>query len=96
MNAIEPGRLYAVDELADILHLHPQTVYRWLREGKIKRAPVKSGRRVLILGREVLEQDLQEEEAANDGPEPGSEEARQQAAAILDRMRQEAENGDTA
>lgn len=52
---IEPDKLYTVDELADLLHLHPQTIYKKLRTGEIKRAPVKTGRRVLIYGCEVLE-----------------------------------------
>ena len=51
---IDANRLYSVGELAELLHMHPQSIYRWLRQGVIHRAPTK-GRRVLILGREVLE-----------------------------------------
>lgn len=51
---LEADRLYTVDELAAILRVHPQTVYRWLREGRIRRA-VRPGRKILVLGRELLE-----------------------------------------
>lgn len=50
---LEPDRLYTVDELATVLHVHPQTVYRWLREGKVRRA-VRPGRKVLLLGKDIL------------------------------------------
>ncbi len=80
---IQPDKLYSVGELAELLHMHPQSIYRWLRQGVIHRAPTK-GRRVLILGREVLENvDTAASEPAIDD--------KAQAVAQLDKARTEAQ-----
>ncbi len=82
---IQPDKLYSVGELAELLHMHPQSIYRWLRQGVIHRAPTK-GRRVLILGHEVLENvdTTADEPAITDKP---------QAVAQLDRAREEGPKG---
>jgi len=37
-------RLLKVDEVAAMLGVHPKTVYRWIREGKIEVIKLPSGR----------------------------------------------------
>jgi excisionase family DNA binding protein len=39
-------KLYKANEVAELLHLHEQTILRFVREGKIR--AVKSGRQYLI------------------------------------------------
>ena len=36
MTMPEPERLLTTEEIAAILSVHPRTVMRWLREGKLK------------------------------------------------------------
>lgn len=44
-------KLYTVQEAAELLRLHPQSVYTWLRTGKLK--SVRPGRKWLIPAEEI-------------------------------------------
>jgi len=39
------GKLYRIKEVAEILGVHPKTVQKWAREGKIKVVYTVGGRR---------------------------------------------------
>lgn len=40
------ARYYTVKEAADLLRVHPRTVYKWFDSGKLER--IKAGGRVLV------------------------------------------------
>ena len=44
-------KLYTVQEAAEILRMHTQTIYAWLRSGKLK--SVRPGRKWLIPAEEI-------------------------------------------
>jgi len=49
---IEPNKIYTVPEAAKLLGIHPETVKRYIREGKIKARKIGHGYK--IIGQSII------------------------------------------
>ena len=60
------SRYYTVKEVAQILHRHPRTIYRWLDEGYLHGKKVRDGWLILEAEMERLIRDPFEEECESE------------------------------
>ena len=51
-NTIDPNKIYTVPQVAEILGIHPETLKRYIREGKIRAKRIGHGYK--ILGQEII------------------------------------------
>ena len=54
INSIEEGKLYSLEETAEILVVTKRTLYNWMNEGMIPK-PKSMGRRRLYPGRVLID-----------------------------------------